>query len=132
MPQFLVNTFAEAISAGEIRAALIAGGEAMRTQHGVERAGLAISWRGRSGGEPELIGDPRRGWSDYEDRHQMRAAIVMYPLIENAIRGARGASVAGAHAVDGAAVLRDSPPWRRRNPLADPAGGLHCGDGSRR
>jgi acetyl-CoA C-acetyltransferase len=94
MPQYLVNLFAEAIVSGEIRAALITGGEALRTQHGVERAGLPISWREDPGGEPELIGDPRRGWSDYEDRHQMRAAIVMYPLIENAIRYARGRSVA--------------------------------------
>ncbi len=94
MPQFLVNAFAEAIAAGEMRAALIAGGEALRTQHGVERADLPVSWSEDPGGEPELIGDPRRGWSDYEDRHQMRAAIVMYPLIENAIRAGRGSSVA--------------------------------------
>ncbi len=96
MPQFLVNTFAEAIASDEIRAALIAGGEAMRTQHGVERAGIEVSWQEDPGGEPEIIGDPRRGWSDYEDRHQMRAAIVMYPLIENAIRSARGSSI-GEH-----------------------------------
>ncbi|HYL34711.1 MAG TPA: hypothetical protein VEV17_02225, partial [Bryobacteraceae bacterium] len=94
MPQYLVNCFAEAIASGEMRAALITGGEALRTQHVVERAGLPVSWQEDPGGEPELIGDPRRGWSDYEDRHQMRAAIVMYPLIENAVRRARGRSVA--------------------------------------
>lgn len=93
MPQYLVNRFAEAISEGEIRAALIAGGEALRTQHGVERAGLPVTWQEDPGGAYELIGDPRRGWSDYEDRHNMRAAIVMYPLIENAIRGALGHTV---------------------------------------
>lgn len=93
MPQYLVNVFAEAISEGEIGAALITGGEALRTQHGVERAGLPLSWHEDPGGRCEPIGDPRRGWSDYEDRHQMRAAIVMYPLIENAIRGGCGRSV---------------------------------------
>jgi acetyl-CoA C-acetyltransferase len=93
MPQYLVNQFTEAIAEKEIRAVLITGGEALRTQHGVERAGLPVSWHEDPGGKCELIGDPRRAWSDYEDRHQMRAAIVMYPLIENAIRGACGRSV---------------------------------------
>ncbi len=93
MPQYLTNLFAEAIARGDIRAAMICGGEALRTQHGVERAGLPVSWNEDPGGEPELIGDPRRGWSDHEDRHAMRAAITMYPLFENAIRGARGRSV---------------------------------------
>ena len=94
MPQYLVNKFAEAISRGEMQAAMVVGGEALRTQHGVERRGLEdISWREDPGGEPELIGDPRRGWSDDEDKHNIRAAITLYPLIENAIRGQRGASV---------------------------------------
>lgn len=94
MPQYLVNRFAEAIAGGEIRAALIAGGEALRTQHAVERAGLPVSWAEDPGGAPELIGDPRRGWNDDEDRHQLRAAIAMYPLIENAIRADLGRDVA--------------------------------------
>lgn len=93
MPQYLVNLLAETIACGEIKASLITGGEALRTQHGIERAGLPADWNEDPGGEPELIGDSRRGWSDYEDRHNMRAAITMYPLIENAIRGARGHSV---------------------------------------
>src|SRR3546814_9556013 len=94
MPQYLVNRFAERIARGEMRAAMIVGGEALRTQHGVERRGLDdISWREDPGGEPELIGDPRRGWSDDEDKHNIRAAITLYPLIENAIRGRRGASI---------------------------------------
>ena len=89
MPQFLVNQFAEEIARGETRAALIAGGEALRTQLGIERAGLDVSWAEDPGGEPELVGDPRGGWTPHEDRHGMRAAIAMYPLFENAIRGAR-------------------------------------------
>lgn len=93
MPQYLVNLFAEEIAQGRMRAALICGGEALRTQHGVERAGLPVSWAEEPGGAPELIGDPRRGWSDDEDRHGMRAAIVMYPLFETAIRGVRGRTV---------------------------------------
>jgi acetyl-CoA C-acetyltransferase len=93
MPQYLVNLFAEAIARGEMRAALIAGGEALRTQHGVERSNLPVSWDEDPGGAPELIGDPRRGWNEEEDRHNLRAAISFYPLFENAIRGARGRSI---------------------------------------
>jgi acetyl-CoA C-acetyltransferase len=90
MPQYLVNQFAEAIARGEMKGAIITGGEALRTQHGAEKAGLDVSWHEDPGGTPELIGDPRRGWNEHEDRHGMRAAIAMYPLFENAIRGQRG------------------------------------------
>ena len=94
MPQYLVNQFAEAISRGEMRAAMICGGEALRTQHGAERsADLEGVWNESPGGEPELIGEPRRGWSDHEEAHNLRAAIAMYPLFENGIRGARGRDI---------------------------------------
>jgi acetyl-CoA C-acetyltransferase len=58
MPQYLVNDFAERIAGGDIRAALIVGGEALRTQHGVERAGLPVDWREDPGGEPVLVVGP--------------------------------------------------------------------------
>ncbi len=93
MPQYLVNLFCEQIARGEMQAALICGGEALRTQHGVQRTGLPVSWAEDPGGAPELIGDARRGWSDHEELHRLRAAITFYPLFENAIRGARGASI---------------------------------------
>lgn len=93
MPQYLLNLFAEEIAGGRMRAALLCGGEALRTQHGLERTGAAGVWDEDPGGTPELIGDPRRGWNDHEDLHRMRAAIVMYPLFENAIRGARGRGI---------------------------------------
>jgi acetyl-CoA C-acetyltransferase len=93
MPQYLVNLFAESIAKGEMRSAIIVGGEALRTQHALERAGAADLWSEDPGGQSEPVGDPRRAWSDIEDRHNARAAIVMYPLIENAIRGFRGRTV---------------------------------------
>ena len=93
MPQYLVNLFAEQIARGDMRGALIVGGEALRTQHACERTGLAGLWDEDPGGVPEFMGDARRGWSDDEERHGMRVAIAMYPLIENAIRGARARTV---------------------------------------
>ena len=93
MPQYLVNYFAEAIAKGEMRAALIAGGEALRTQQGVERAHLPVSWFEDPGGEPEFIGTARHPRSEEEERHHLRAAIAIYPLFETAIRGAHGRTV---------------------------------------
>lgn len=98
MPQLLVDRYAEQIAAGATRAVLICGGEALRTQHGVlrdaGRTGAPVSWAEEPGGEPLFFGDPRRGWTDHEELHKLRAAIAFYPLIEHAIRGARGRSVA--------------------------------------
>jgi acetyl-CoA C-acetyltransferase len=120
MPQYLLNQFAEGIARGEMRAALLCGGEALRTQHGLERSGAAGIWSEDPGGTPELVGDARRGWSDHEELHRMRAAIVMYPLFENAIRGARVRSIAVHQQTIGelmsrfAAVAAENPLATRR------------------
>jgi len=92
-PQTLVNRFAAAIAGGEMRAALIVGAEALRTQLAVERAGLEISWAEDPGGTPEVIGSDRPGWSAHERDHGLNGAIAFYPLIENALRGRRGRTV---------------------------------------
>ena len=117
MPQVLLNQFAESISRGEMRAALLCGGEALRTQHGLERSGIVGVWTEDPGGTPELIGDPRRGWNEHEELHRMRAAIVMYPLIENAIRGARGRSVEAHQQAIGTLMARFAA-VAAANPLA--------------
>jgi acetyl-CoA C-acetyltransferase len=117
MPQYLLNQFAESIARGEMRAALLCGGEALRTQHGLERSGVADVWDEDPGGTPELIGEARRGWNEHEELHRMRAAIVMYPLIENAIRGARGRSVDAHQQAIGALMARFAA-VAAANPLA--------------
>jgi acetyl-CoA C-acetyltransferase len=94
MPQVMVAHCAERIARGDMRAALICGGEALRTQHGVLKDGLPVSWAEDPGGTPRFMGEARRGWNDHEDRHRLRAAITFYPLIEHAIRGACGATLA--------------------------------------
>ena len=40
-----------------MRAALLCGGEALRTQQGLERSGAVGVWNEDPGGAPELIGD---------------------------------------------------------------------------
>jgi len=86
MPQYLVNRFAEEIANGETELALICGAELLRSTQNARRAGMAIDWNEDPGGEPTRIGDKRFGYSEEEARHELRAAIHFYPLLENAIR----------------------------------------------
>jgi acetyl-CoA C-acetyltransferase len=123
MPQYLVNLFCEQIARGEMQAALICGGEALRTQHGVQREGHVVSWAEDPGGTPGLIGDARRGWSDHEEAHRLRAAITFYPLFENSIRGARGASV-GQHLRSMGELLAHFAAVAAANPLATRRDGM--------
>jgi acetyl-CoA C-acetyltransferase len=90
MPQYLVNAYAERIADGEMDAALVCGGELLRSAHIAQRESLALDWNETPGGEPLSFGDARLGWSPEEERHGLYAAIWFYPLIENAIRAGRG------------------------------------------
>ena len=65
---------------------------------------MKIDWNEDPGGEPTRIGDKRFGFSDEEARHELRAAIHFYPLLENAIRGGLKRDVAEPHEGDGPAV----------------------------
>ena len=96
MPQYMVNRTAEEIAAGEVDLALIAGGEALRTMRGARKAEVEIDWHEDAPagyGDYVEIGDPRVGVSDYEERHEMRAPIMIYPMVENGIRAHRRRSV---------------------------------------
>jgi acetyl-CoA C-acetyltransferase len=117
MPQYTVNLLAEAIARGDVRSAMILGGEALRTQHGAERANLAVNWAEDPGGQPEMIGDSRRAFSDEEERHNMRAPITIYPLFENAIRGVRGRSIS-QHMMAMGTLFAGFARVAARNPLA--------------
>ena len=73
--------------AGEIKTALLAGGEALYTQKNAQRKGVELNWNEDLGYSFKEWGIKKRGWSDIEDKHGMKGAIFAYPLIENAIRG---------------------------------------------
>ncbi len=88
MPQYLVNRFAEEISRGETDLALVCGAELLRSTQNARRAAMKIDWNeDPGGGDPTRVGDSRFGFSEEEARHELRAAIHFYPLLENAIRG---------------------------------------------
>src|SRR3982074_3446702 len=120
MPQYLVNRFAEEIANGETELALICGAELLRSTQAARKAGLKIDWNEDPGGEPTRIGDKRFGFSDEEARHELRAAIHFYPLLENAIRGGLKRDVDSHMMAMGrlferlAAVAKDNPLATRR------------------
>ena len=120
MPQYLVNRFAEEIANGETELALICGAELLRSTQNARKAGMAIDWNEDPGGEPTRIGDNRWGFSEEEARHELRAAIHFYPLLENAIRGGQKRDVASHMTAMGklfhrlAVVAKDNPLATRR------------------
>lgn len=122
MPQVALNHACERIAQGESSVALLAGAEALRTELAAKRAGLQLDWSDDGApGEPEQWGGYRMPYSDHEYAHGMAAAMNVYPLFEQAIRGARGrspdehrASMARLFARF-AAVARDNPLAIRRN-----------------
>ena len=120
MPQYLVNRFAEEIARGETELALICGAELLRSTQNARKVGMAIDWNEDPGGEPTRIGDNRWSFSEEEARHELRAAIHFYPLLENAIRGGLKRDVASHMTAIGrlfhrlAVVARDNPLATRR------------------
>jgi len=118
MPQWCVNRLSEAVTRGEIGAALVVGAEALATQKAAQRGAIALDWADDPGGTPEPWGVARRGWSDVEDLHGARAAITMYPMFEHAIRAARGRGLAEHQAAMGALLARFAA-VAATNPLAD-------------
>jgi acetyl-CoA C-acetyltransferase len=120
MPQYLVNKFAEQIASGEAELALICGAELLRSTQNARKAGLQLDWNEDPGGEPERAGFKKWGFSDEEARHELRAPIHFYPLIENAIRAGLKRDVPSHMAAMGklfhrlAAVAHDNPLATRR------------------
>ena len=118
MPQYCLNRLGEAITRGEVDAAMVVGAEALATQKAAQRQGVALDWSDDPGGSFDTWGVSRRGWSDLEDRHGARAAITMYPMFEHAIRGHLGRSVAEHQRAIGTLLARFAA-VAAANPLAD-------------
>jgi acetyl-CoA C-acetyltransferase len=120
MPQVALNRACERIAQGESTVALLTGAEALRTELAARRAGVALDWQEDAPTAPEEWGGHRWAWSEHEAAHSMQAAINMYPLFEQVIRGARGRSIDAHRLAMGrlfarfAAVARDNPRATRR------------------
>ena len=96
-PQLLVNDAAEAIAAGSLDIALIAGAEAVHTRLLARQAGpggsrLRLPWsQGPAEAAPSrLVGHDRPGVSEAEAARSVSLPIQVYPVFENALRAAAG------------------------------------------
>lgn len=118
MPQWSINRMFEMITRGELEAAVVCGGEALSTQKAAQRAGVELDWSEDPGGSFEEWGVETRGWNDMEDRHRMAGAIFAYPMIENAIRGNRGRTIA-EHNMAMGRLFAGFAAVAAKNPLAD-------------
>jgi len=120
MPQVILSRACERIAAGESTVALLTGAEALRTELAARRAGIELDWNEDAPTTPDELGGHKFGYSEHEAAHGIRAAINVYPIIENAIRGARGRSIEAHQQVLGklfarfAKVARDNPLATRR------------------
>ena len=86
----LANVVAEKIARGEVRAALLAGANPMRTLVEARKQGVELDWPSGGEGEPEMIGKLQPGSSEREVAHGLRRPSEIYPVFENALRAARG------------------------------------------
>ncbi len=118
MPQWCVNRLFEKITRGEIKTAMVAGGEALATQKSAQRQGVHLDWDEDLGGAFEQWGVSTRAWSDMEDRHGMSSAICAYPLIENGIRGYLKRSI-GMHSLEMGKIFSKFSHVASKNSLAD-------------
>ncbi|MEX2480001.1 MAG: acetyl-CoA acetyltransferase [Gammaproteobacteria bacterium] len=81
-PQRLVNQMAEAIHAGEVRAALLSGAEALATIRQAQRSGVSFDWNETVEGEYEDLWPEAPMTSPYEFRHGITFPIQVYCLFE--------------------------------------------------
>ena len=116
-PQASVAAMAERLATGAAGAVLIAGGEALLTLKRVARAGVRLDWNEDPGGQLEDRGLGPMLIGPVDLRHGITYPTQVYPLFEQAIRGARRRTVAD-HLL---AMGRLFSPFSRvaaRNPLA--------------
>ncbi len=111
-PQLLVNDAAEAIAAGALDIALVAGAEAVQTRllarqagHGGSRLRLAWSQQPAEAAPPRLVGHDRPGVSEAEAARSLWLPIQVYPVFENALRAAAGDGLDEHQDADLAAVV---------------------------
>ena len=93
-PQLLVGEAAAMIQRGGAEVCVIAGAEAMYTRFRARKLGVDLPWeRSDVPACPNEVGDIRPGTSDVENAHGATLPIEIYPLIETAVRAARGRSL---------------------------------------
>ena len=112
-PQALMHDACRAIARGELDVVLVTGAEAMYTRALARRQpdGAPLAWADRPGETtpaPVVLGVDRPGASDLEMQRGVLLPVHAYPLFENALRAARGWTLADHAARIGALWSRFS------------------------
>ncbi len=93
-PQFMINDLASRIHAGEIKTALLVGGEGLGSLMRVAASGADMSaWNDDPEGPKTDYGVDKAGVSATETAHGMSFPVNTYPLLENALRAHLGRSL---------------------------------------
>lgn len=108
LPQRLLNESARRIAAGQSRAVLVAGAEAIYTVRRARRHGVTLTWSHGGHGEPVRFGDAKPGTSALENSAGLLLPTQIYPLFENALRARDGESIAHHRRRLGALMARFS------------------------
>jgi acetyl-CoA C-acetyltransferase len=92
-PALLLAELASEIANGQIDVALLSGAEAIAALRAAQKAGSAPDWPSQSGGvaPSKLLGTARMASNDAELAVGLAAPLYVYALLENAVRGRRGA-----------------------------------------
>ena len=95
-PQMLVNQAALAIQRGDVDVVLIAGVEAMYSRQRARKESRETGWPRDDGAPPptRMLGDNRAGTNDLELSRGLVMPTQVYPILECALRSARGEGVA--------------------------------------
>ncbi|UCC19376.1 MAG: hypothetical protein JSV62_14925 [Promethearchaeota archaeon] len=87
IPQLLVNKAAKAISLGETKIILIAGGEASYSKYRAKKKGISLNWPKPP---PKAINEARKAiifyLSQLENQYKLTNPTFIYALIETALR----------------------------------------------
>ena len=116
-PQRLVNTLSARLHAGEIRAALLTGAEAIATIRHASRQGLALNWAEDIEGSCEDRWPGKSFVTPYEQNHGIAWPIHVYALFEQVRRARKKLSLAHYRA-EMAALLAPFSAIAAENPFA--------------
>lgn len=116
-PQRLVNTLAARLHAGQIRAALLTGAEAIATIRHATRQGLALDWAEEVEGSCEDRWPGKPFVTPYEQQHGIAWPIHVYALFEQVRRARKNLTLAESRA-EMAALLAPFSAVAAANPFA--------------
>ena len=92
-PQKYINEMASRIAAGELKLAMVVGGEALKTAQLARRENLALDWQESDERSFEDRGTGEALATAHEFAHGLGVPIQTYPLFESALRARAGHSL---------------------------------------